>query len=425
MYQSPAGPSVPTERAVANGNGAAAGSSTRKTGLAGGLDSAVPEEDERSMLSPSCTENAPWFAEEEFTYDDGCQDGLGFSAEGADPLKEAPTPMDTSATSPSSHSLAHTHSRLSAVLLASSTAKAKGKAAMAAMASSSSSSSSSSSWPSTSAGGGGSNAHTHDGPIPGGPLTGLPADASDALMFHAGNGSCRPPYAYTAMIYMAVHAINHPKVQLGEIYNQIQQSWAYYRARPSETGWKNSIRHNLTVSRCFKKVARAEGEAGKGGYWIIDEGLAKIDILLSPRVSTPKLSKKLKKKKAAAAQRSRSRSTFPAHLLNGMLEFADEATSPEVRIAAASVPMGTQPGHSTRVVLGGGSADHTDASEGGGGGGGGPMSPTPADEDSLGLSDSFSIAAGMLGSSMNVSMASSVLGQSFSSVLARGCLVDA
>jgi len=127
-------------------------------------------------------------------------------------------------------------------------------------------------------------------------IGGGPADA--ALTAHAHNDTTRPPYSYTAIIYRAVDALGKKRVQLGEIYYQIMLSWAYYAARPLETGWKNSIRHNLTVCRCFKKVARAEGESGKGGYWTIDEPFAKIDIQLDPRDASPRLSKKKIKKKS-------------------------------------------------------------------------------------------------------------------------------
>jgi len=127
-------------------------------------------------------------------------------------------------------------------------------------------------------------------------IGGGPADP--VLHAHAHNDTTRPPYSYTAIIYRAVDALGKKRVQLGEIYYQIMLSWAYYAARPLETGWKNSIRHNLTVCRCFKKVARAEGESGKGGYWTIDEPFAKIDIQLDPRDASPRLSKKKIKKKA-------------------------------------------------------------------------------------------------------------------------------
>lgn len=109
---------------------------------------------------------------------------------------------------------------------------------------------------------------------------------------HANNTNDRPPFAYNTIIYLAMKASNNSKLQIADIYAKIMSQWAYYRTRCNETGWKNSIRHNLTVGHCFKKVSREEAD-GKGGYWEIDDTIAEKEISFTQR---DVISSKLKKK---------------------------------------------------------------------------------------------------------------------------------
>ncbi|XP_028287552.1 forkhead box protein B1-like [Parambassis ranga] len=53
------------------------------------------------------------------------------------------------------------------------------------------------------------------------------------------------------------------KLNLGSIYRAMEQQFPYLRSRG--TGWRNSVRHNLSVNDCFVKVSRCED--GRGHYW--------------------------------------------------------------------------------------------------------------------------------------------------------------
>ena len=56
------------------------------------------------------------------------------------------------------------------------------------------------------------------------------------------------------------------------IYDWIIENFSYFKkADPSwQITFKNSIRHNLSLKKCFKKIARQKDEPGKGGFWTLD-----------------------------------------------------------------------------------------------------------------------------------------------------------
>ncbi|XP_053723109.1 forkhead box protein J1-B [Synchiropus splendidus] len=82
------------------------------------------------------------------------------------------------------------------------------------------------------------------------------------------NPKVKPPYSYASLICMAMQASKQPKVTLSTIYNWITENFCYYRH--AEPSWQNSIRHNLSLNKCFRKVPRQKDEPGKGGFWQID-----------------------------------------------------------------------------------------------------------------------------------------------------------
>jgi forkhead transcription factor HCM1 len=84
----------------------------------------------------------------------------------------------------------------------------------------------------------------------------------------------KPSYSYAMLIGMAILRAPHRRLTLAQIYKWISDTFAFYR-NSQETGWQNSIRHNLSLSKSFSKQERPKDDPGKGHYWVINAGFEK------------------------------------------------------------------------------------------------------------------------------------------------------
>ncbi|XP_013395178.1 fork head domain transcription factor slp1-like [Lingula anatina] len=75
----------------------------------------------------------------------------------------------------------------------------------------------------------------------------------------------KPPLSYIALIAKSILESAEKRLSLGSIYNWIEKHFPYFKNRGQ--GWRNSVRHNLSLNDCFIKAGRCED--GKGNYWSI------------------------------------------------------------------------------------------------------------------------------------------------------------
>lgn len=148
----------------------------------------------------------------------------------------------------------------------------------------------------------GSNYYPQDNDLTGG----LPINL-DSL--RDGPPGSKPFYPYSTLIRYAIKGSPNQKLLLEDIYYAIESRFPYFRNAPS--GWKNSVRHNLSLNPCFEKVPRPLTDRGKGSYWTVNDNV-------DPRTGVHRVRKKKSKN-------SKNRGSEEVESQSQTQEYASEA----------------------------------------------------------------------------------------------------
>lgn len=153
----------------------------------------------------------------------------------------------------------------------------------------------------------------------------------------------KPPHSYAQLIGQAILSSPEEMLTLANIYTYIKEKYAFFRY--STGGWQNSIRHNLSLSKSFEKVARRTDEPGKGMKWRIADD-QRDEFVKKTLFSSRKGQARMGSSGPSSPARKESGSTYATERLMGVLN-QGESSRPTSKHEFAGTHVKTPPRSAT------------------------------------------------------------------------------
>ncbi|KAJ7194958.1 fork head domain-containing protein, partial [Mycena pura] len=80
----------------------------------------------------------------------------------------------------------------------------------------------------------------------------------------------KPFASLPTLIKLALHGSARQRLTLQGICDALVARFTWFRAHQLDDAWKNSVRHNLSLNKVFRKVPRDVKQMGKGCFWELD-----------------------------------------------------------------------------------------------------------------------------------------------------------
>ncbi|KAJ7145673.1 fork head domain-containing protein [Mycena epipterygia] len=80
----------------------------------------------------------------------------------------------------------------------------------------------------------------------------------------------KPFASLPTLVKLAIHGSPQKRLTLQGICDALIARFSWFHEHRQDDAWKNSVRHNLSLNKVFRKIPRDVTQLGKGCYWELD-----------------------------------------------------------------------------------------------------------------------------------------------------------